>query len=68
MSIIRYPSVEEVRTLREEKCISLSAAKRYLEEEAISDAIRRLPELGTDPYVVEVLSAIMGLIKHDRYG
>jgi hypothetical protein len=67
MSIIRYPSVQEVRTLRDEKGVGISQAKRYLEEEAISDAIRRLPELGTDPHVIEVLSAIMGLIKHDRY-
>ena len=66
MPIIRYPSVEEVRALREEKGISLFAAKRYVKEEAISDAIQRLPALGTDPNVVEVLNAIMGLIKHDR--
>lgn len=66
MPIIRYPSVEEVRSLRDEKGIGISQAKRYLKEEAISDAIQRLPELGTDPNVVEVLNAIMGLIKHDR--
>jgi hypothetical protein len=67
MPIIRYPSAEQVRALREEKCISLFAAHRILKEDAISNAIERLPELGTDPYVVEVLQAMMALIKHDRY-
>jgi hypothetical protein len=66
MGIVRQPSVEAVRALREEKGISLFAAKRYLKEEAISNAIERLPKLGTDPYVVEVLQAMMGLIRHDR--
>ena len=67
MPIIRYPCVEEIRTLRDEKGIGISQAHRILKEEAISDAIQRLPELGTDPNVVEVLNAIMGLIKHDRF-
>ncbi len=66
MGIVRQPSVEAVRALREEKGISLFAAKRYLKEEAISNAIERLPKLGTDPHVVEVLQAMMGLIRHDR--
>lgn len=67
MSIIQYPCVEQVRALGDQKGIGISQAHRILKEDAISDAIQRLPELGTDPNVVEVLNAIMGLIKHDRF-
>lgn len=67
MGIIRYPSAQQIRTFRDTNGVGISQAKRYLEEEAISDAIQTLPELGVDPHVIEVLSAMMRLIKHGRY-
>lgn len=66
MPIMRSITTEQVQELRNRKNISLLEAKRQLTEQNILDAIERYHKISKDGYLVEILEAMMQLIKHGR--
>jgi hypothetical protein len=69
MTEVRKTSVVVIDTDEQEVWAKdATAAQGLVHQQAVLRLRNKhgLAELGTDPYVVEVLQAMMGLIKHDR--
>ena len=62
MSIVKRPSNEAARNLRNKRGCGIREAHYILLENAVSDAIAELKDTGTDPRLIEVLDTMMELI------
>lgn len=68
MAFVKLPTSEQVRAFRDKSHYSLSACRRIMTENAVSDAIACLKDKGADPDLIEVLDAMMDLITQREVG